>query len=501
MTSKLTLRMAAPAVALGLVLMIACLAGVRYINRIQRNLANILSDNVTSLRAAQELEISVRQLRFRSLLFLSDPSPERNVPIVDAQRRFENALADAMEAARKEPEEKELVGTIAVAYKQYQTELVSLRATAGLGQPVGKFHQIADSHPIQHVVEPCLELLWINKDKMNQTAEDSQRLAEQGYLAMILLGVVGPVGGLVMGYGVTRAVRQSIYRLSVRVQDMAQHLDRDVATVSVVADGDFASLDRQMQHIVGQVEAVTERLQRQQRELLRAEQLAAVGQLAAGVAHEVRNPLTGIKMLVEAAQRPHNPRPLIAEDLRVIHREVERLEQTVQGLLDFARLPAPRRLPCDLRDAALPARDLVRARAEQQGVAVTVHDPGRPAVTLVDRGQLQTVLVNLLLNALDALPTGGRVDMAWWPPEDGRLRITVTDNGPGIPATLADKLFTPFVSTKPSGTGLGLSLSARIIEEHGGTITASNRPEGGACFTITLPELASEDGRAKAVGH
>jgi signal transduction histidine kinase len=343
--------------------------------------------------------------------------------------------------------------------------------------------------------------LKINKAKMDQTAEDSQRLAEQGYLAMILLGVIGPVGGLVMGYGMSRALRQSIYRLSVRVQDMAQHLDRDVATVSVVADGDFASLDRQMQHIVGQVEAVAERLQRQQRELLRAEQLAAVGQLAAGVAHEVRNPLTGIKMLVEAAQRPNNPRPINAEDLRVIHREVARLEKTVQGLLDFARLPAPQRRSCDLREIIMPARDLVRARAEQQGVSVNLHDPERPAVTLVDPGQLQTVIVNLLLNALDAMPSGGRVDITWRPPVDGRLHITVVDNGPGVAPAVADKLFTPFATTKPAGTGLGLSLSARIIEEHGGTITAGNRPEGGACFTITLPELRSEVGRADTAGH
>jgi signal transduction histidine kinase len=500
MNSKLTLRVAAPAVALGLLLLTACLAGVRYINRIQQNLAEILRENVTSLQAAHEVEISVRQLRFRSLLYLSDPTPVRNEPIIKAQKRFEEALIEAWESATT-PEEKECVRKIESAYRQYQTELKRLRASAGPGQPVGAFHEVADNHPIDKVVIPCVQLLHINKEKMDQTAEDSQRQADQGYLAMLLLGVVGAVGGLVMGYGMARVLRQSIYRLGVRVHDMAQHLDRDVATVSVVADGDFTSLDRQMQHIVGQVEAVAERLQRQQRELLRAEQLAAVGQLAAGVAHEVRNPLTGIKMLVEAAQRPNTPRPLNAEDLRVIHREVARLEQTVQGLLDFARLPAPKRLRCDLRDAILPARDLLRARAEQQGVVVNFHDPGRPAVTLVDRGQLQTVLVNLLLNALDAMPTAGQVDVTWWPPTAGRLRIKVTDSGPGIAATVVDKLFTPFASTKPAGTGLGLSLSARIVEEHGGTITAANRPEGGACFIITLPELPAEDGRADTVSR
>jgi signal transduction histidine kinase len=486
MNSRLFLRVIAPAVAVGLLLLAACLAGARYINRLQQNLADILRDNVTSLQAAQELEIRVRQLRFRSLLYLMDPNPARLLPIEEAERQFEDALAVARQSALS-PDEQECVRTIQAGYQQYQAEQARLRSEARPGRSAAEMQKLADTHPIHLVADPCQELTKLNQDKMAQAADESRRVAEQGNRAMLLLGLAGPVGGLALGYGVARAVRQSIYRLSVHVQDLAQHLDRDVTTVSVVADGDFHSLDRQMQHIVRQVEAVAERLQQHQRELLRAEQLAAVGQLAAGVAHEVRNPLTGIKMLIEAARRPANPQPLDAEDLRMIHQEITRLEQTVQGLLDFARLPAPQRAPCDLGDVVCQARDLVRARAEQQRVAVELHAPGKPVVVPLDRNQFYKVLVNLFLNALDAMPDGGRLDVAWGPPAEGQVQLTVADTGGGIPPEVAGRLFTPFATTKPTGTGLGLSLSARVVQEHGGTLRAENRPEGGARFVITLP--------------
>src|SRR5262249_55949980 len=154
--------------------------------------------------------------------------------------------------------------------------------------------------------------------------------AERAQLIMILLGFVGPAGGVIAGFGIARGLSRSIYLLNVRVRDMAQSLDQDVASVRLEADGGLQTLDRQLQHVMRRVEDVMERQQQHQREMLRAEQLAAVGQLAAGVAHEIRNPLTAVKMLVESALRSDNRKPLQLADLRVIHGEVVRLEQTVQ---------------------------------------------------------------------------------------------------------------------------------------------------------------------------
>jgi signal transduction histidine kinase len=517
MNRRVFLQVTAPALVLGILLLGTCLVSVRYINRLQTNLANILSANVTSLEAAQELEIQVRRLRFHSFLYLLDPKPTRLKPIEEDHRLVEAAL-DQVRPWAKTPEELGCVQSIEDGYRQYRDEMTRLREQVSSGVARNNLGELADAHPVQYVMKPCQDLLRLNKEAMDETARESERVSRQAHLALLLLGLAGPVGGLVIGYGIARGLSRSIYRLSVRVQDMAQRLDTGETWVSIAADGDLANLDRQLQHVVRHVEEVAERLQRHQREMLRAEQLAAVGQLAASVAHEVRNPLTAVKLLVELALRPQPlsggreppeqcslrgftppAQGLTMDDLRVIHREIARLEQTVQSFLDFARLPAPRRSRCDLRAVITQAVELVQARARQQQVEVAVRCAEGPVAGDVDRGQLGTVLVNLCLNALDAMPHGGRLeaDVETVPGEGVRLRVA--DTGPGIPPELAGRLFTPFASTKPTGTGLGLSISRRIIEEHGGRLTADNRPEGGACFTIWLPP-APETGTSPVDG-
>ena len=229
-----------------------------------------------------------------------------------------------------------------------------------------------------------------------------------------------------------------------------------------------------------------EQLRRQQQEVLRAEHLAAVGRLAAGVAHEVRNPLATIKLLVEGALRREEPRPLSREQLTVLYGEAARLERTVQEFLDFARPPRLQRRPTDLREVIEQAAALVRARAQRQHVRLLAPLPAAPVPAVVDPGQLGTVLVNLLLNALDALPGGGSVEVSL-EPGPAEVTLAVRDSGPGFPPDVLGQLFTPFLSSKPTGTGLGLCICRRVVEDHGGRLVVANRPEGGACVSIVLP--------------
>jgi signal transduction histidine kinase len=282
---------------------------------------------------------------------------------------------------------------------------------------------------------------------------------------------------------------------------MARHLDRKVASLTLPAGGgDLQQLDQQLQHVVRRIEDAAQNIQRQQQEMLRAEQLSAVGQLAASVAHEVRNPLTSVKLLVEAAHRTRDRRPLTDEDLGVIYQEIERLEQTVQSFLDFARPLTLIRQVADLREVIGQAVELVRAKARQLGTTIDVRVPDGPALAEVDRGQWCTVLVNLFLNALDAMPLGGLLDVVL---EDGPegLELRVCDTGSGISPAMMARLFRPFASSKATGTGLGLSICKRIVEEHGGTIHGGNRPRGGACFTLTLPAAAREEVHVQTAGH
>jgi signal transduction histidine kinase len=209
-----------------------------------------------------------------------------------------------------------------------------------------------------------------------------------------------------------------------------------------------------------------------------------VGQLAAGVAHEVRNPLTSIKMLVQLGLEEGAAMP--RDDLRVIEGEVRKMEQSLQTFLDFARPPKPERQPVDLHDVINGVLGLTRGRAEKQHVSVRVSAPPESLRLTADPGQIQQVLVNLILNALDVMPTGGVLQLVVRSSLD-RIEMDVADTGPGIPAELMPRLFSPFVSTKDTGLGLGLVISRRILEDHGGTLTASNRPGGGAAFSVSLP--------------
>jgi two-component system, NtrC family, sensor histidine kinase HydH len=487
---KILIQVSAPTVLIGLVLFVACLVSAWLISRQQRDLARLLSREVTSLQAAQELQTRVRQLRFHRFLDAIDPEHSRRAPIEAVHRNVEEAV-ERMEKVARTPEERAKVEKIRAGYQRYRQELGSLpaelaRERAKSEQPPD-LHRLADAHPVKYVVDPCQDLLHVTKKQMEETVHEGEHVSRLVRLAMLGLGVIAPLSGLLSGYGIARGLSRAIYQLSVRVQDMAQHLDQSIASMTIPAGGDIQALDKQLQYVVSRVVEVARDYHRQQRELLRAEQLSAVGQLAASVAHEVRNPLTSVKLLVEGALRPRDRRPLSDEDLGVIHGEVVRLEQTVQAFLDFARPPALKRVRCDLRDVVGQAVELVRARARQVGVSVEVAGGDEAAAVEIDRGQCTTVLVNLFLNALDAMPRGGRLRVSLAVERGGGYRLDVADTGPGIAPEIAPRLFTPFASSKPTGTGLGLSISRRIVEEHGGSLTAANRPAGGACFSITLP--------------
>jgi two-component system sensor histidine kinase HydH len=160
----------------------------------------------------------------------------------------------------------------------------------------------------------------------------------------------------------------------------------------------------------------------------------------------------------------------------------------VQDFLDFTRPPALQRRVLDLRDVLEAALALVRTRARQQKVELVGDGPPQPVPALVDRDQLCTVLVNLFINALDAMPRGGRLEVRLGPSDEG-IQIVVRDTGGGIAPNVLGQLFTPFTSTKATGTGLGLCISRRIVEDHGGRLCGSNA-DGGACFILTLPAIS-----------
>lgn len=249
-----------------------------------------------------------------------------------------------------------------------------------------------------------------------------------------------------------------------------------------------------LQSVANVLSAALERdwYEQRQREryLQRAEQMMALGQVAAGVAHELRNPLTAVKGLIQVNLRKATARGLPSEDLAVIEHEIRRMERTLQTFLDFARPPQPHRARLNPADVVNRVFAVVKGRAKKQQVHLRLLQPAIPVGVEADHDQLQQLLLNLVLNALDAMPGGGTVEIDLRAPRDGNVEIYVRDTGPGIAPHILPKVFETFVSSKETGMGLGLPVSKRIAEEHGGGLSAFNLPGGSACFLLRLPAVA-----------
>jgi C4-dicarboxylate-specific signal transduction histidine kinase len=233
-----------------------------------------------------------------------------------------------------------------------------------------------------------------------------------------------------------------------------------------------------------------EELKRTQAQLLHAEKLSAVGELASGVAHEINNPLTTILGQAHLLLTDTAMKPLVRDRLTIIADETSRAARIVQNLLMFARHYTPERRLCTLADQVRRVIELKIYQLQQDGVGIETDFEPCPPV-FADENQIQQVLLNLVQNAHQAMAQHD-------PPRaltlrvnaDGDCgRIEVLDTGPGIAPEALPKIFDPFFTTKPpgKGSGLGLSVSYGIVVEHGGRLTAANRPEGGAIFVVELP--------------
>ncbi len=249
------------------------------------------------------------------------------------------------------------------------------------------------------------------------------------------------------------------------------------------------------------VERKRNELAQRERDLQRADQLAILGQVAAGVGHELRNPLTSIKGLVQVNLKEASARGLPVEDLRIIEQEIRRMERTLQMFLDFARPAKPERRRVELASLVERVFALVAGRAAKQRVVLGFQPPAGPVTVQADQDQIQQLLLNLILNALDAMPHGGDLSVTLGSDRDEQVEIEVADHGPGIPAELLPRIFEPFVTSKEAGLGLGLAVSRRIAQDHGGSLGAVNRPGGGACFTLLLPAAPASPSPLKGRGQ
>jgi signal transduction histidine kinase len=491
MTPQLIGRLTAPVAVLSAMLLVTAIGAAWYVRDMQQRLSGPITESVASMTAAQELEISLRDLSSHFNRYLITHDRTYLDPVPRLKQRVDSALADA-DAAASSPAEQALIRRIRRGYERFNEKYAEMIRNAPREGVYTVISTEIDPILAKEILEPAHNYLLLNEAKLTRDSETNQQLADRLTVGLVALGLCGSIGGLLGGAVIAVAIRRSLLQAEQRLLLTVDQLDQAVKSEVAAETNDKPT--SAVERMAVSASAVLQRLRRSERDALRAEQLAWVGQMAAGLAHEIRNPLMAIKVLVQAAAERRVGPGFHPQDLKVLEEEIVRLEQIVCGFLDFARPPRPEIRPVDIRDLAERTVDGVKARAELQGVEIRVVPPTGPTVVSADPNQLRQVLFNLMFNALDAQPQGGHITVRFGilpAAADGfpALVLSVEDNGPGLPEQLGDRIFEPFVSTKESGLGLGLSICRRIAESHAGSLTAEMLVAGGSAFVLRLPVI------------
>ena len=282
------------------------------------------------------------------------------------------------------------------------------------------------------------------------------------------------------GYEVAYLLRREERTVGLMLVDAAQEaLTTDARAVLEVLAGQVAIAIEDCQLVEENV--------RLEHRLAQGERLAALGQMAATVAHEVKNPLSSIKSIAQVMREDERLNVEYGRDLNLIVGETDRLSRSVTQLLSFARHQPPPSAPTRADELAYTVVDLFRAEAKSRGVLIECRTLTQREVDGSRATALRDALSNLLLNALQAASAGGRVQMEARE-QEGQLVISIKDNGRGIPTELRERIWEPFFTTKQRGTGLGLAIVRKRMEEAGGTARLSSTAAGeGACFELRVP--------------
>jgi signal transduction histidine kinase len=370
-------------------------------------------------------------------------------------------------------------------YKDALSRVLTIRAnTARLAAEKDAAFRIGEE-----LIEQTGDMITFTTSRLGENTQRALSEIERTKYLLYALVALGPLVSALLGYsfisGLTRPVEvllESTRKLK------GGDLDHRVSGLK----DEFGEVAASFNEMAG---SLKEQIQKMQR----TEQMVVVGELAAGLAHEIKNPMAGIKVAMSVLS---GEAYILPEDKAVLQKvvaEITQLEGLMKNFLNFAKPQKPRLEPVNvnqLLNTTLTFHLKHQAvGADGSGKIEIVKNFGELPTILADPTQLQRVFLNLFLNALHAMPRGGELGVRTCLEADGKtIRVEVSDTGGGIREDLIDKVFQPFFTTKPKGTGLGLAISRQMIEQHDGAIAVANRPGGGALFTILLP--AKSEGAA-----
>lgn len=482
----------------GLLMMIALLLiggmlTIAYTYRLHNVINRMLADNVASFKAAQEVEIALFRMRGLTFNYLIE-GDERWIDALEAMKtEYKTWLEEADESVHSD-EERLIVHDISLLFTAYDTDLRSAIVLKGQGKTQEANEKLlhASRDLFDTIYDQCEAFLSAKENEMYAGEERIDRTNRIIRLAMYGMAVSGVLIGGFLGLLISHKIVNPMYELVLRVRDAAggQFIER----LDIEPGTEVDALNLHVHELIGRINFTTAALEKNRQLLARADKLAAIGKVAAGVAHEIRNPLTAIKMLIFSLHDDLARDDERRNDLTVIISEIGRIEKFVQNFLEFARPPKPDLREIDINETIRETLLLLGPRLQQSQIAVVEKLQPEIGSVRADADQLKQVVMNLILNASESMADGGTLTVATRRTghdsardQQGWVQIRISDSGTGIPHKLRDTLFDPFVSGHEEGIGLGLSISYQIIQRHGGWIEASNNEDRGATFIVFLP--------------
>ena len=438
--------------------------------------------DLAALTAAHELENALlNQKGYATYYYLSQDTAW--LAKLDESRRV---FALWLERGRQEVEDNEaatLLDAIAAAHARYTAAKDNVIALYRQGRiDAAKHEHWGVREEFDDVRDLCEKFKELHRARMRETG----RIYLERTDLVMGVAVIGVLVNASLSFFLA-------YVLVGQILDPLRRLARDGRNGQTTGplSNEVKVIGQKFRDLMDDVDKAHLDLETSRGHLIQTEKLAMAGKLAAGVAHTIRNPLTSVKMRLFSLERGLKLDPSQKEDFEVIAEEIGHIDTIVRNFLEFARPPklaAQSVSPSDVVDTVL---RLLKHRLDSYNVTVQLERSKRLPEILADPDQLKEALVNLVLNACEAMVEGGtitiREETGILEPHGRILAVRVTDTGPGVPPAIAQSVFQPFYTTKGEGSGLGLSIVRRIVEEHGGWITLQS-PEGrGATFTMVFP--------------
>ncbi len=466
-----------------LITLVGGLVMVWYTYRMEGLLTYLIDKNVAASQAAEALESSLAYQKGFVSYYYQDGDPDWLKALGEYRQVFRQRLEEARSFSEPEGQSR-VIDRIEADYMAYigsQDKVIQLYQK-GQRETGSRLHKDVRDHYFQ-ILDSCREYRDFYKERIAQAKTMSHAQAAR-------LRIIAGTAIFVVIFLAVLLAFVLVNNILGPVRRLALEADREAGAGE--SDDEVKALRRSVRGLIEDVDQTHTELEKSREHLLQAEKMAMVGKLAAGMAHSLRNPLTSVKMRLFSLGRTLDLSSDQREDFDVISEEIDHTDTIVQNFLEFSRPPKlkmQRVSPSEVVDMVI---QLLRHRLESYDVLIEVHRKKNLPEVQVDPEQLKEALANLIENACEAMKgMDGKIfineDVSYAGDSGPSAVIRLTDTGPGIPKSIREKVFQPFFSTKEEGSGLGLSITTRIIEEHGGSLNLTSKRNEGATFIIALP--------------